>query len=171
MGAQLRSDGPPEPVEVRVKNAAGELDPSHVPVVRMIKFGRYADVCCAIDEVKAWSAHATYGHPLIGVVGEGKSPYGKLDPLAEVVLKVAVFAGMPVVKVGRGNTAGFSSAREPWLVRGNNLTATKARLLLMASLLKFGSLPVAVDPENPTESERQATFAAVARFQEIFDTH
>lgn len=170
-GAQLRADGSTELVEVRVKNAEGELAPSHMPVVRMIKFGRYAEVCCAIDEVRAWSAHATHGHPLVGVIGEGKSPYGKMDPPSEIVLKAAVFSGMPVVKVGRGNTAGFSSAREPWLIRGNNLTATKARLLLMASLLKLGSLPVAADPENPTAEERKATFAAVATYQEIFDTH
>jgi hypothetical protein len=170
-GVTHDADGAPRTVEVRVRNGAGELDPEAMPVVRMMKFGRYAEVCCAVDEVRAWTAHAFGHHPLIGIVGEGKSPYGKMDPPAETVLRAAAFSGIPTVKVGRGNTAGFSSVREPWLIRGNNLTATKARLLLMASLLKLGALPPAADPEHPTDDERAATFAAIARFQEIFDTH
>jgi L-asparaginase len=60
----------------------------------------------------------------------------------------AVFSGMPVVKVGRGNADGFT-ARIPPFLSGTNLTATKARLLLMACLMKCGSLPVAVNPTIP----------------------
>jgi hypothetical protein len=170
-GVEIDTDGSSRPTVVRIKNGAGELAPDQMPVVRMMKFGRYAQQCCAIDEVRSWFAHTSHRHPLVGIVAEGKSPYGKMDPPAEAVLRVAVFSGMPVVKVGRGNTAGFSSAREPWAIRGNNLTSTKARLLVMACLLKFGALPLAVDPEHPTEEERAATFAAVNRLQEIFDTH
>jgi hypothetical protein len=39
------------------------------------------------------------------------------------------------------------------LIGGLNLTATKARLLLMACLMKFGSLPPAADPDQPTPAE------------------
>jgi L-asparaginase/Glu-tRNA(Gln) amidotransferase subunit D len=171
VGVEIDADGSVREADVRIKNGAGELAPDQMPVIRMMKFGRYAQQCCAIDEVRSWFAHASHRHPLVGIVAEGKSPYGKMDPPAEAVLRVAAFSGMPVVKVGRGNTAGFSSAREPWAIRGNNLTATKARLLAMACLLKFGALPPAADPEHPTEEERGSTFAAVKRLQEIFDTH
>jgi len=45
----------------------------------------------------------------------------------------------------------------PALHPGSNLTSTKARMLLMACLMKFGSLPVAKDPANPTKPEMEAT--------------
>jgi hypothetical protein len=51
------------------------------------------------------------------------------------------------------------------------MTATKARLLLMACLLKLGMLPPAADPDNPTPDEVAATNQAVAAYQAIFDTH
>jgi L-asparaginase len=54
---------------------------------------------------------------------------------------------------------------------GNNLTATKARVLLLAALLKLGALPVAADPASPTSDEAASTHAAVAAYQHIFDTH
>lgn len=77
---------------------------------------------------------------------------------------------MPVVKVGRGNAEGFVPRISPFL-SGSNLTATKARLLLMACLMKFGALPVAADPSNPTRAEFEATMAKLAQYQPVFDTH
>ena len=77
---------------------------------------------------------------------------------------------MPVVAVGRGNNEGFTAPRDVFL-GGNNLTATKARLLLMACLMKLGSLPPAADPDHPTDAEREATRTKLAQYQEIFDTH
>jgi L-asparaginase len=56
-------------------------------------------------------------------------------------------------------------------IAGSNLTATKARMLLMACLLKFGSLPIAVDPAHPTTAEVATTQAALKAYQAIFDTH
>jgi hypothetical protein len=44
-------------------------------------------------------------------------------------------------------------------------------MLLMACLLKFGSLPPANNPDEPTSAELAATRAAVAAYQKIFDTH
>src|SRR5262249_36893833 len=66
--------------------------------------------------------------PLAGFVGEGMSPYGYLNEAADAALRRAVFSGLPVVKVGRGNAEGFAP-RIPPFVSGSNLTATKARLL------------------------------------------
>ena len=44
-------------------------------------------------------------------------------------------------------------------------------MLLMACLLKFGSLPPAKDPDNPTSDELAATRKAVADYQSMFNTH
>ena len=83
---------------------------------------------------------------------------------------VAAACGIPVAKVGRGAPEGFSDPHE-FQIAASNLTATKARLLLMACLLKFGSLPAAKDPDHPTDDELNAIRKAVSNYQEIFDTH
>lgn len=158
-------------VEVRVKTRTRQLADGCVPAVRVVKFGRYASPCCPDHEVTDWVAHASRSHPLAGMVGEGQSPYGWLDPAAERALREAALSGMPVVKCGRGNTGGFASRQAPWFVQGSNLTSSKARILLMASMLKLGSLPVAADPADPTEAELEATAAAVRRYQALFDSH
>src|SRR5712691_5646134 len=108
--------------------------------------------------------------PLAGFVGEGMAPYGIMSPEVDAALRRAVFSGMPVVKVGRGNAEGFTPRIPPFL-SGTNLTATKARLLLMACLMKCGSLPVAVNPNNPTQAEFEATMARLDEYQSVFDTH
>ena len=81
--------------------------------------------------------------------------------------------GMPVVRVGRANHEGVTPTNPNDLfIEGNNLTATKARLLPMACLMKFGSLlPVPVDPDNPTEEELKSVRAKIAQYQAAFDTH
>jgi L-asparaginase len=109
--------------------------------------------------------------PLAGFVCEGMSPFGMADPAKNTALSVAILAGMPVVRTGRGNTGGMAYRTDPIFISGNNLTATKARMLLMAALLKLGALPPAADPFHPTYVERAATEQAVARYQTLFDTH
>jgi L-asparaginase len=83
----------------------------------------------------------------------------------------AVFSGIPVVRAGRGNTEGFVGLRDPRFIGGSNLTSTKARILLMAALMKFGALPPAADPDHPTQAEMAATRAKVAEYQTVFNTH
>jgi L-asparaginase len=56
-------------------------------------------------------------------------------------------------------------------ISGSNLTSTKARLLLMASLMKFGAMPVAKNPDSPTEAEKVATAKKIADYQVVFHTH
>ncbi|WP_205571076.1 hypothetical protein [Streptomyces sporangiiformans] len=109
--------------------------------------------------------------PLAGFVCEGMSPFGMADPTKNAALSVAIFAGMPVVRTGGGNTGGMAYRADPTFISGNNLTATKARMLLMAAILKLGALPPAADPFNATSDERAATEQAVARYQTLFDTH
>jgi hypothetical protein len=41
----------------------------------------------------------------------------------------------------------------------------------MACLMKFGSLPVASDPDQPTKEEREKLAEAVRAYQAVFDTH
>ena len=71
-----------------------------------------------------------------------------------------------------GNAAGFvEQARNPLSIAGSNLTSTKARLLLMACLMKFGALPPAGDPANPTPDEVKAVEAKLDQYREVFNTH
>jgi hypothetical protein len=65
----------------------------------------------------------------------------------QAVLRKAVYSGLPVARVGRGNPEGFADP-DDLLIAGSNLTATKAHMLLMACLLKFGSLPPAKNPDG-----------------------
>ena len=83
----------------------------------------------------------------------------------------AVHSGIPVVRVGRGNTEGFVPLDNPSLIGGSNLTATKARLLLMACLMKFGALPPAANPDQPTAEKKAAVCEKVAEYQAIFNVH
>jgi hypothetical protein len=110
--------------------------------------------------------------PLAGFVAEGSAPFGAMSNPVDAALRRAVFSGMPIVKVGRGNAGGFvDPTRDPLAIAGSNLTATKARLLLMACLMKFGCLPPAADPAKPTGAETEATKAKLKEYQAIFDTH
>ena len=80
---------------------------------------------------------------------------------------------MPVVRVGRGNAEGMTPppGNNDLFIAGNNLTATKARLLLMACLMKLGSLPPVADSDRPTEAEIAAIKSKLNGYQAIFDTH
>ncbi len=159
-----------EAIEVTTKDSDG-LTADNFPIVTMIKYGRYSEPCCGHNTVEGWLHHVASSHPLAGIVAEGSNPYGTMDPATDLQLKVVAYSGYPVVRCGRGNTAGFTPKGESWSISGGNLTATKARILLMAALLRFGALPHAIDPSNPTEHEVELVAQAVGRYQEIFDTH
>lgn len=165
--------------EVRTKDEAGELIPEAMPRVGIVKSGYYSQDSSSADPDRAEDIMADIARhleedPLAGFVAEGLAPYGALPRARENALQIAVFSGMPVVYVGRGNAGGATPTiyySERPAIAGNNLTATKARMLLKACLLKFGALPPAKDPRKPSADERAAARAAVARYQEIFDTH
>jgi L-asparaginase len=109
--------------------------------------------------------------PLAGFVNEGLSPYGRIQGRArKAILTRAVYSGIPVVLSGRGNTEGFSASSGPF-IGASNLSSTKARLLLMATLMKLGSLPVAKDPDHPTVDECAATDEKLAEYRRIFRCH
>jgi L-asparaginase len=164
-------------ISVSIKNDAGELLTTAIPKVTILKHARYLpqDTTGNADEevdILARIEKNLCDAPLAGFVAEGSAPFGAMSNSVDAALKRATFSGMPVVKVSRGNTSGFvDPSRDPLAIAGSNLTATKARLLLMACLMKLGCLPPAADPAKPTEVETAATQAKLKQYQEVFDTH
>ena len=164
-------------VAVNVKDDRGDLLPGAIPTVIIVKHARYlpedtsGDARSEVD-ILARIEKSLRDAPLAGFVAEGSAPFGAMSNAVDAALKRATYSGMPVVKVGRGNAAGFvDPTRDPLAIAGSNLTATKARLLLMACVMKLGCLPPAADPANPTAAETEATKAKLKEYQEVFDTH
>jgi len=164
-------------VTVAIKDGAGNLLAAAIPKVTITKHARYlpedtsGDASSEVD-ILARIEKNLRDSPLAGFVAEGSAPFGAMSNSVDAALKRATFSGMPVVKVGRGNAGGFvDPTRHPLAIAGSNLTATKARLLLMACLMKFGCLPPAADPTKPTAAETEATKERLAQYQEIFNTH
>ena len=164
-------------VAVPIKDAQGALLATAIPKVTIAKHARYLPEDTSGDpeaevDILARIAKNLREAPLAGFVAEGSAPFASMSNAVEAVLRRATLSGMPVVKVGRGNAEGVVDlARTPLAIAGSNLTATKARLLLMACLLRFGSLPPAVDPMQPTPAELEAVQAKLAEYQAVFDTH
>jgi len=164
-------------IAVAIKDDEENLLPTAIPKVTIVKHARYLpeDTTGNAEEevdILARIEKNLRDAPLAGFVAEGSAPFGAMSNSVDAALKRATFSGMPVVKVGRGNAAGFvDPKRDPLAIAGSNLTATKARLLLMACLMKFGCLPPAVDPAKPTSAESEAAKAKLAQYQEVFDTH
>jgi L-asparaginase len=172
-----RADGRLARVSVPIKNGQGELLATAIPKVTIVKHARYlpedtsGDAAAEVD-ILARIDNNLREAPLAGFVAEGSAPFASMSNAVEAALKRATLSGMPVVKVGRGNAEGVvDPARAALAIAGSNLTATKARLLLMACLMRFGSLPPAADPEHPTRAELEAVQAKLAAYQAVFDTH
>jgi hypothetical protein len=165
-----------EAVEVAIKNDWGELLESAMPKVSIVKDASYSeddydgDPAQEVD-IAALAEYKLKATPLAGFVLEGLSPYGRPASTSRTrAIMRAAYTGFPVVLVGRGNTEGFATGYGPF-IGGSNLTATKARLLLMLCIMKFGMLPPARDPANPTREETEAVARRVKDYQAIFDTH
>lgn len=159
-----------------VKDADGRLLADAIPVVSIVKDGSYSGLEIGDDGVLEEDLAASIAQKLnmgklAGFVVEGLVPYGSLPSQArhKVMLKAA-FSGLPVAKAARGSAEGFADPHD-FQIAASNLTATKARLLLMACLMKFGSYPPAKDPDNPTKAELDAIREALAAYQSVFDTH
>jgi L-asparaginase len=166
-----------EAVAVPIKDPEDHLLSTAIPTVTIVKHARYlprdtsGDAAAEVD-ILARIENNLHDAPLAGFVAEGSAPFGAMSNSVDAALKRATFSGMPVVKVGRGNAGGFvDPTRDRLAIAGSNLTATKARLLLMACLMKLGCLPPAADATKPTAAEIEATQAKLKLYQEIFDTH
>jgi hypothetical protein len=159
-----------------VRDESGGLKPEVMPLVGLAKHGQYVEETDEIDAsqqvgILTRLARVVASGALAGFVAEGSAPFGSFNESAEAAFRICVFSGVPVVKVGRGAGGITEKTYAPFAIAGGNLTSPKARLLLMAALLKLGLLPAAADPANPTRDEIFATRAALERYQEIFDTH
>jgi hypothetical protein len=173
-GVRAGGSGAVEAVDVPVLEA-GALRGDAIPKVTIINFARFDDGAADGStevEILARIEENLRSHPLSGFIAVGGNPYGYVGPSRDAAFRRAILRGMPVVHVLRGNAEGFGQALFAKLtIAGGNLTATKARLLLMACLLRFGSLPPVADPDNPTTDEIRAIEGALAKFQAVFDSH
>ena len=163
-------------IEIVIKDVNEDLVPDGIPSVSIVKdagYGQldYGDDPSAELDLIALIEHKLTMRRLAGLIVEGQVPYGTMtSPARTKLTRRAVFSGLPVARVGRGSPEGFAD-HHPHFIAGSNLTATKARLLLMACLMKFGSLPPAQDPDSPTVKEMDATAKAVAEYQSVFERH
>lgn len=174
----LRQNGAYTPVRVSVRMSDGTLAASAIPKVVLMKSDYWFDddnVSADPSSEKGIAANIDMlqeKYPLAGIVAEGSAPFASLSPSQNQALVRAVYRGLPVVTTARGNASGLVrvNPNNPF-IEGNNLTATKARLLLTAAIMKFGMLPHAADPEHPTAAELNAIRAKINLYQEIFQTH
>jgi L-asparaginase len=173
----LREGGVFKTVSVDIKNAAGELLPAAIPKVAIVKGDNWYDDSAVPNPAGEKGITGSIEmllekYPLGGIVGEGLAPYSSMSTSQDKALELAVLSGLPVVKVARGDASGLVRVNPNNLfIEGNNLTATKARLLLTAALMKFGSLPHAADPAHATPAEIAAIKEKIKLYQAIFETH
>lgn len=170
---------------IKIKDEQGNLLANSIPRVKIIKYASYSEEDNTGDprneiDVMAWLSKskeeqanpATDAPKMHGLVFEGlaSSATGALSQMK--ALDITALSGIPVVRVGRGDPGGKVVADDSDLtIEGSNLDATKARMLLAASMLKLGRLPRAVDPFNPSNQDKIAVMNKITEFQEIFETH
>jgi L-asparaginase len=161
---------------VAVKDAQGLLHPAAIPHVEIVSLPGWFASSGGPDEVIAAQVRDALARvrsqaPLGGLIAEGVTG-GHFEQAEGDALDLAALHGLPVVKVGRDAPESFVPATSHRLwIGGGNLTAAKARVLLMACLLRFGLLPAAADPARPTAAERAALRTRLADYQAVFDTH
>lgn len=166
-----------ETVPIAVKDERGRLRGDAIPAVEMLDLNAWMTASPpGVDDpvgprVEAAIARCLTEAPLAGLVCEAPTS-GHFDRNDALALDQAALSGVVVVKVSRGNPAtDLGEVAENLLVEGSNLNANKARVLLMACLLRFGCPPPALDPAHPTESETAAVRSHLAKIQTVFNTH
>lgn len=175
-GTRRDGQGRIRTIDVPLKNAKGEFLPGAIPNVVIVKGARWSttdnlrtpdiavDVLSQIDR-------ALDEEPLTGIAAEGNQG-GSFVGGYDAAFNLAAASGIPVVKLSRAPTVGYlRSNPDNLFIEGSNLTSTKARLLLMACLMRFGALPPAADPQKPTAAELKSLKAKIAEYQAVFDTH
>ena len=173
----LREGGVFRTLSVNVKSAVGELLPTAIPKVVMMKGDVWYDDSGQADPKSEKGIAASVDmlqekYPLAGIVAEGLAPYATLSPSQDLALIRAAHRGLPVVKTARGDASGLVRVNpNNVFIEGNNLTTTKARLLLTAAIMKFGALPHAADPDRPTQAELEAIRKKLELYQQVFQTH
>ena len=160
----------------RSRASGGEILADAIPSVSIVKEGSYFSEEFGDDPALERDLQYLIEHKLAlgrlgGFVTEGQVPYGRLPSArGRRRWKRRSIAACRWCASGAATAEGFAD-RTPIFIAGSNLTATKARLLLMACLMRFGALPPAQNPDRPSAAEKSAIEAAVARYQAVFDTH
>jgi hypothetical protein len=176
-GLRRGADGHIAQAPVAVKDDSGHLRGEAIPAVELLDFNSWmtSNPPGAPDPVgpriESTIARCLGEAPLCGVVGVAPVS-GHFDRHDALMLDQAALSGFIVVKVSRGTPGTFlGNVEENLFVEGSNLNANKARVLLMACLLRFGCAPPAADPAHPTDAEVTAVKNHLAQMQEVFDTH
>ena len=176
-GVRQGRDGRMTSVPVTVKDPDGKLRADAMPQVEGVDLSDWMtgttgpDIAAARRLVQEAVARCAAQSPLIGLVAESVQG-GHFDQGEVEALNAAALQGVPIVKAFRGANGGFVySDPGNLLIEGSNLSSTKARVLLMACLLRYGSLPIPADPSHPTPPELAAIRARLALYQAVFDTH
>src|SRR5438034_606278 len=104
-------------IPVAIKNEAGELLGSAIPKVAIVKDANYSaerindDLDDGVDLLALISRNLER-YPLSGFVLEGHAPFGTITSATRTrILKAAVYSGIPVAIVGRGNNEGFTDRK------------------------------------------------------------
>ncbi len=174
-----------ELISIKVKDDDGSLRAECIPRVRIIKYGSYmqedetenpdqeVEIMAAINKATLDENSEDLSKPkLHGLVYEGVCPYATGARAQMKALCIAALSGIPVVRVGRSDPGGrVVTDPSDLTIEGSNLDANKARILLIAAMLKLGRLPRAKDPRNPTSLETEATIQRIQFFQNIFEEH
>src|SRR2546421_371075 len=139
-------------IPVAIKNEAGELLGSAIPKVAIVKDANYSaerindDLDDGVDLLALISRNLER-YPLSGFVLEGHAPFGTITSATRTrILKAAVYSGIPVAIVGRGNNEGFTAAQGVF-IGGREFLAATDRLLAVAS-------PAGVSPPPPPARPR-----------------
>src|SRR5256712_5858099 len=140
---------------VPIKDGRGDVLESAIPKVTLVKDGNYTvddyddDASREVD-LLAQIERNLAAHPLAGFVVEGLSPYGRLTSAVRTrVMRRAVFSGMPVVLVGRGNAGGFVPPPNAPFIGGRNLTAAEGPPPPLAGPVEGGGGAAAGPPRPP----------------------
>ena len=111
-------------------------------------------------------AQLKQGHRDVGLVGVGNHN-GRLSSQAEEALAHVALRGIPVAKVA---PQGGSVARtdDALFVDAGTLPESKACQILETCIDRYGPLPAAANPSQPTEAELRAIHLQLDRYQAAF---
>jgi len=118
-------------------------------------------------EVLMCVAQLQHASGIAGLVSVGYHR-GSFPPAAEMALARVAHMGIPVVRLAQN--APLPAHEGDSFIEAGSLSPTEAKRLLTECLKRYGALPAATDPANPTKKESQALQAKVALYQAQFDS-
>lgn len=117
-------------------------------------------------EVLMCVAQVQHASSVAGLVSVGYRR-GSFPPSAEIALERVAHMGIPVVRLAQSSP--LPTHHGDAFIEAGSLSPADAKRLLAECLVRYGSLPVAVDPAKPTKKEALALQSKLAFFQAQFD--